>query len=508
MSRNAVVPKGHGLPLWDGLGRAVAEDIPGYSYVGAIDAISAYEQTFGRRELVNRLHRELLVGVAIPGDVHTAFCRLRFDRVITTNVEFLLEHGYRTAGEQVEVLVDEDQLPIPPAPGATVLEKLHGDLRHPRRLVVTEDDYDGFLSRFPVLATHLSSLLIQRVPVFIGYSLDDPDFRQILATLKDRLGKMLPTAYVISVNAAAQEVARYERRGIKVVSLPQGRGSYGDALATAFKALDEYWRAKVLEEVRFNAEAPLAQIRATPRSESSRLCYFSIPLALLAFYRDEVFPLAEQAGLVPVSGFDVEAKPGNQLAATRELIQRSGLAVIDMSEGGGSVELGVVLDAVGARNLLVVSSTVPAGLSDDLGIRVVLRPVSLGEDRDSFLDEIAGWFGSRTVEPDRGLNAERLLESKEWTAALIAAVSELEVLLREGAAGFAVPPKTRGRGFPTLRQLILALDLGELLRARLLDWVALRNAALHEGATVRPADARKAVADVRQLRERNDESWT
>jgi hypothetical protein len=505
MSRNAVTPDGRAMPLWDGLGRAVANDVPGYAYVGAIDAISAYEQTFGRRELVNRLHRELLVGVAQPGDAHAAFSHLRFDRVVTTNIEFLLERGYESAGERLEVLVDEDQLPIPAPSGTTVLVKLHGDLRHPKRLVVTEDDYDGFLSRYPVLATHLSSLLIERIPVFIGYSLDDPDFRQILATLRNRLGKMLPTAYVIAVKASAQVIAQYERRGIKVVNLPQGRGSYGEALAASFRALDEFWRARVLEEVRFNEEAPLAQIRATPRSEPSRLCYFSIPLALLAFYRDEVFPLAEQAGLVPVSGFDVEVEQGNRLAATRELIQRSGLAVIDMSEGGGSVELRVVLDVVGIENVLVISPTPSPSFLADGGLQVVLRPASLREDRDGFLDRIAAWFDHRALEGDRGSNAERLLENKEWTAALVAAVSELEVLLRERASGFAVPQKTRGRGLWTLRQLILDSGFDDELQGRLLDWVAIRNSALHEGAAVRPVEAGKAVSDVRVVRQLIDD---
>lgn len=500
MSLNATLPEGASMPLWDGLGRAVADDIPGYAYTGAVDALSAYEQTFGRRELVNRLHRDLLVGAASPGETHRAFCRLRFDRVVTTNIEFLLERGYEIAGERFEVVVEEEQLPIPAARGTTVLLKLHGDLRHPKRLVVTEGDYDHFLADYPVLATHLSSLLIERVPVFFGYSLDDPDFRQILATLKSRLGKMLPTAYAVTVGTSPQVVARYERRGIKVVNLPRGRSSYGTTLAEAFTELDEFWRANVLNEVRFTEEAPLAQIRSTPESEPSRLCYFSIPLALLAFYRDEVFPLAEQAGLVPVSGFDVEVEQGNRLAATRALIQRSGFAVVDMSEGGGSVELGIVLEVVGTESVLVVSSTAPRGIPSDIGIDVVLRPKSLREDREGFLDQIANWFDLRAVQADRGLDARRLLESKEWSAALIASVSELEVLLREQATGLVTPQKLR-RGLPTLRQLIMALRLEDPLLGRLLDWVAIRNSVLHEGAAVTATQARRAVADIEEVQE-------
>jgi len=55
---------------------------------------------------------------------------------------------------------------------------MHGDIRHPKRLVVTEPDYDDFLTNYPLIATYLSNLLITKTAVFIGYSLDDPDFRK------------------------------------------------------------------------------------------------------------------------------------------------------------------------------------------------------------------------------------------------------------------------------------------------------------------------------------------
>jgi hypothetical protein len=42
LSRNAELPSGRVMPLWDDLGRAMASDIPGHAYVGPVDAISAY----------------------------------------------------------------------------------------------------------------------------------------------------------------------------------------------------------------------------------------------------------------------------------------------------------------------------------------------------------------------------------------------------------------------------------------------------------------------------------
>ena len=57
-------------------------------------------------------------------------------------------------------------------------------------MVITEDDYDNFLRDHPVLATHVAAQLVDHTAVLIGYSLDDPDMRQILALLRSRLGRL------------------------------------------------------------------------------------------------------------------------------------------------------------------------------------------------------------------------------------------------------------------------------------------------------------------------------
>ena len=46
-------------------------------------------------------------------------------------------------------------------------------MHHPSRLIVTEADYDGFLAKYPLLATYLSNQLITKSAILIGYSLDD-----------------------------------------------------------------------------------------------------------------------------------------------------------------------------------------------------------------------------------------------------------------------------------------------------------------------------------------------
>jgi SIR2-like protein len=177
------------MPLWRDLGASVAKHVTNFppDEGSPLEAISAYEHEFGRVRLIDELRSLLHHGTARPGDAHRQFCRLPFDVVCTTNVDCLLERGYDAVSRDYLVVVEEDQLSLGVDARAATLLKLHGDLNHPHRLVVSESDYDRFIVANPLLVTDLSNLLITRTALFIGYSLEDPDFRQMLAVVTERL---------------------------------------------------------------------------------------------------------------------------------------------------------------------------------------------------------------------------------------------------------------------------------------------------------------------------------
>lgn len=217
-SLNADVPTGKQMLAWSGLGRALAEQM-NYPETTPLEAISAYEYMFSRSPLIEEVRRLLLIEHAKPGPAHLAFCRLPFDIVCTTNFDFLLERAYEAVQRPCQPVVEQDQLAVRSSPSQVTLVKLHGDLHHPQHLILTEQDYVTFFDKNPLLATFLGNLLIQRTALFVGYSLDDPDFRQIWEIIGSRLGRLRRQAYRLSVKSDAVEVARFERRGVKTISL-------------------------------------------------------------------------------------------------------------------------------------------------------------------------------------------------------------------------------------------------------------------------------------------------
>jgi hypothetical protein len=224
-SRNAELPRGFKMPLWNDLADEFARKMKGYPYVNALDSISAYSQDNGRSKTIEELRRLLHVGIAKPGKAHLTFANLPFDIIVTTNFDSLLEDAFNIQGKPIFPVLEEDSLSITNFGNpygrnrVTVLLKIHGDLNHPNQLIMTEEDYDTFMIEKPLICTYLASLLIVRTPLFIGYSLEDPDFRGIWQVIGNRLKKLRRQAYAISLRKNKTEEDRFDRRGVKVITL-------------------------------------------------------------------------------------------------------------------------------------------------------------------------------------------------------------------------------------------------------------------------------------------------
>ena len=511
MSLNAKLPSPAKMPLWHELGKGFADELQDYSPTSVLDGISAYEHEFGRARLIERLAELLHLDRAQPGPAHKEFCSLPFDIVCTTNFDFLLEKQYdleRQDNRTVHPVVDEDQLSINVGAAGTVLLKLHGDVRHPKRLVVTEDDYDGFLTNYPLIATYLSNLLITKTAVFIGYSLDDPDFRQIRNVVTSRLGKNRRMAYAIMVNAKPGDIARFERRGVKVVNLPGTRERYGAVLAEAFAELREYRREHAGPTLKATEEKPLEQF-LLPRDAMTRLCLFATPLDVLPFYRENVFPLAEAVGFVPVSASDVVNLGDSISAKIDTLIDRAAVMVVDASSANTQFELGLAISRAQEVSTranrqplriipIVIEFSQLQGPSREF--QAIRRPVELS-DNSEFIWELGHVFESLAMEMGLAQRQEprRLLDAKEYRAAVISAMTLLETTLRQRLSKPAREAVNRPMSIRQLMSRAVEEGFPHDYHEQVLGWSKLRNDAVHTGRPVSRQDAKAIVEGVERI---------
>lgn len=502
MSLNAEVPLDAKMPLWRDLGRFLEGDLSDYSSNSVLDSISEYEHAYGRPKLIERLSELLLVNEARPGDTHREFCLIPFDIVCTTNFDFLLERQYQAIPRPARPLIEEAQLSINMPEAGTLLFKLHGDLDHPHRLVATEADYDEFLSKYPMIATYLANLLITKTAVFIGYSLDDPDFRQVWQVVAQRLGKHRRAAYAIAVNASASDVSRFSRRGVRVINLPGKKGEYGAVLQQTFHELREFMREKVISVSKVTEEAPLRELML-PRSAENRLCFFSLPLDLLPVYREVVFPVVRDVGFVPITADDVIVPGDNIVAKLDSLIDRASVMVVDVSTKWTQAEFEMAtarlkntesVDRPPLR-LIVVSEHIDA-LSHTENVEYLERPNLVEDDPEGFLTKLADVLlevaersgGRRALEP------QRLLDAREYRAAVISAMTYLESELRERLGKVAWTDVRRPASLGKLVSLAVERQqISPQAHDNIRSWMTLRNEAVH---TAKPVSREQAVSVV------------
>ena len=511
MSLNATIPPGTKMPLWTQMGEILTDELGNFPATSILDGISAYEHEFGRARLIERLSEILLIRDAQPGNAHKEFCTLPFDIVCTTNFDFLLERQYDLTPRYVYPVVDEEQLSVNAASAGTLLLKLHGDLRHPGRLIVTEADYDGFLSNYPLLATYLSNQLITKTAVLIGYSLEDPDFRQIWHVVSERLGRTRRLAYTIAVNARPADIARFERRGVKVINLPGSRERCGEVLAATFIELREYMRENVIAVSKVTEEQPLREL-LLPRYAPTRLCFFSLPLELLPFYRERIFPIVEDAGFVPVTADDVVSPGDNINAKLDALIDRAAVMIVELSSGWTMAEYRMAIARIKGTEgdpaerkplrLIVVVTDREQAPPSAKGLPVLQRPSKTTDDADGFIADLRGTLERYAEESgiERQAEPERLFEAREYRAAVISAMTLLEGKLREWMNKLPWPQTSRPLSMRSLMdQAVEQAIIPRESRPQVDSWMRTRNEVVHSSMPVPRALANEIVSGVLAL---------
>jgi len=102
------------------------------------------------------------------------------DTVITTNWDTFLEDYIFTT---YEVFKNQDDLLASEHVEIEELYKIHGCITEPQSIILTAEDYQNFNKKYAYLSSKLLASFIEHPVIFLGYSLNDENIREILKNI-------------------------------------------------------------------------------------------------------------------------------------------------------------------------------------------------------------------------------------------------------------------------------------------------------------------------------------
>lgn len=188
------------------------------------------KEALGRR-YNDILSEQLRGGEGEIPEPHKVIVRMPFSAAVTTNYDKLLERSYASVGSLPKTPTHRDVDTLGPLlfDGSFFILKAHGDIDRPESMVLTARDYQEIIHANPAFNSIFSAILLTKAILFVGYSLNDPDFRLLLDRQFTIFGGNVPDRY-----ALMSGVGKVERdvlwRTARIRVLPYDQGQHGQVL--------------------------------------------------------------------------------------------------------------------------------------------------------------------------------------------------------------------------------------------------------------------------------------
>jgi hypothetical protein len=226
------------LPLWSGLAERVAfacghadtaSDFP--DPLDLFDHIILDSEGSGRDRLNEVIASALDDKPYAPSAAHQVLKRLPWSSVLTTNYDSLLAQTL----SEVPVASEAEYVRLA-STSKPRLFQLHGSLSNPHTL--TREDYRLWAEKHPQAMTHLLGLLQQQTVLFVGYSLSDRHFDEVMSLIRDWTKASEKVTYAWMWHPTAAQTQLMERRD-RIQAVPiQSEDQYEAAFAQVLQELE------------------------------------------------------------------------------------------------------------------------------------------------------------------------------------------------------------------------------------------------------------------------------
>lgn len=159
-----------------------------------------------------------------PSLVHELIFDINPQCIITTNWDTILEKTIENNAYIYDVISSDEDLVKSTLQKKLI--KMHGDFKN-HNIVFKEDDYLNYQYNFPIIENYIKSILSTHTILFLGYSYNDVNLKQIIKWLQNH-SKVSPPRYLISFKQNPTQEKYLKNHGITSIVLNEEDTKYND----------------------------------------------------------------------------------------------------------------------------------------------------------------------------------------------------------------------------------------------------------------------------------------
>lgn len=182
----------HDYPLWNDICNQLKKELCNIEESDSLKLAQRYEIEFGRERLISKIRERFNRNGNT--ELFEKILNLNPHCVITTNWDNLFNLAVEKNPSFWNVIANDEELVG--LHNEQKIIKIHGDFNH-SNIVFTENDYLNYEDNFPLIAAYIKAILSTHVVLFLGYSFNDPDLKQILNWINKK-SVNLPAKYFIN----------------------------------------------------------------------------------------------------------------------------------------------------------------------------------------------------------------------------------------------------------------------------------------------------------------------
>ncbi len=290
------------MPSWGDLIDSLISDLNIEGESDYLKIAQLYYLTFGEHLYYKKI-KDFFPDNIPHSQIHDLIFKLSPHAVITTNWDTLLEAAINAKSYFYNIISSDKDL-MKSYLGKKLI-KMHGDFKN-HNIVFKEDDYLNYKFNFPLIENYVKSIISTHTVLFLGYSYNDIDLKQIIKWTQNHSSVRPPMYLVVFKDIPAQR--KYlESHGITTVVLtdeklkPFNNDSYSNKLYTFLHSLNSLELCTDLNDIEiidaiYSRVKSLQSLNAILADQITR-CFTNCglmyiedngPKALLHFYDKEV----------------------------------------------------------------------------------------------------------------------------------------------------------------------------------------------------------------------------